>query len=121
MKILIVEDMFPFQDAIEMCIQDLLSNTEITKALSEKQALEAINNEIFDLIILDGKLEHPMHTKGHGRNVLAKLSDEQKKITIINSADVDFVFEGKNNGTLYLSNKNNEEDLTEIVKKLFSL
>jgi response regulator of citrate/malate metabolism len=118
MKILIVEDITNLFDSMEVLVKNVLPHAEVTRAIFEKQAIDCIAKNNFNLILLDGKLEHPMYPKGHGKNVFALMTEDQKKITVINSAEMGFVTEIAKQGYQYLSRKNNEEEFEEILKKL---
>lgn len=117
-KVLIIEDLPIFQELITSIIKQYSNDVDVLVVSNQKEAIDIVKKNIFNLIVLDGQLKPPGYADGHGRAILAHLSDDQKKITVINSADDDFILEAEADGVIFsLCRKNDEDDLRDIVKK----
>lgn len=86
-KILIVEDDEDIVSYLKDIFRNLLGikNVEFFSVYDEKSALELLKKESIDLITLDDYL-----ICGHGRDILKKMSDEQRNKTIVFSYDIPF-------------------------------
>jgi response regulator of citrate/malate metabolism len=119
LQILIIEDIPSFQRRLCESILEIDPSAKIIVANNLNSARTVLSEVVFRLIILDGKLEAPGPGQGHTRNLLSAMTEEQKKVTVINSNDDDFLLEAKEkHGTQYLSRKNNEEELKKILTSI---
>lgn len=98
-KVVIVEDHMPYYMTYKKVIEEMHSSCSIYHCHTEEKAIDAVSSDHndFDLLILDGNLGG-----GHGRNVLAILSEEQLKKTVVCSSDDDFLLEAKSTEVRYI-------------------
>jgi len=94
MKVLIIDDNEDIVSFIETLIETILPGPEISCAYTGQEALDFLAKENFSIITLDGQLGDNYH----GRDILAKMSPEQVRNTIVHSGDIVFLDQCKSKG-----------------------
>lgn len=115
-KILIIEDDEDIVSYLKEVLSNLIGtkNVEFSIAYEKEPALEILKKETFSLITLDGYLIY-----SHGRDVLKKMSDEQKEKTIVYSSDIGFQLECQEQNISVVGKNTNSAGIIkeELVKK----
>ena len=115
-KILIIEDDPRLRDRYIGNIKRLYPHIEwsFSEAENKDEAVEFLEKEEYDKILLDGNLSCGQH----GRDVLAFLSEDQRSKTCVLSCDNGFILEAEKKGILAFDKSDFSGKMNEIFSKI---
>lgn len=118
MKILIVDDIPDYVDAIEAYMEDKAS---VLKAYSFDQAKEALDHNYIDLAVIDIRLKDDDPNNRQGIDLVKLMKQKMPNSTIVVMSayrDFDYAVEALNSGADYFLRKPiNPDDFLAIVDK----
>ncbi|MFZ2072458.1 MAG: response regulator [Minisyncoccia bacterium] len=112
--ILVIDDDMLISKTLEMKIEDLFPDYKIDTAFDFNKALELLKSKDYSLITLDGNLDGNYH----GRQILEKMTEIQKRKTIICSNDDDFVKEAEAVNILTIKKTASLKNFKEILSRI---